>query len=210
MRITGSSRNVVLVRLIRLIPEHRRSLVKELVTFGSVGAFNTAFGMVLFNVFFSLGSLTANTISTAIATCCSFVLNRHVTYRHRARTPLIRELPLFAFLNLIGLGIQLAILHGGSLLFGVDSADRLGQNALRFGSVAVSTVFLLLTYRTFVFKKHPAEAEAALTSIVPVTPDMIEDDLDDDVAEFDLLTEPLEAELQPRREGARAGVNGPR
>ena len=69
----------------------------------------------------SLGNLTANTISTAIATCCSFILNRHITYRHRARTPLIRELPLFAFLNLIGLGIQLAILHGGSLLFGVDA-----------------------------------------------------------------------------------------
>jgi putative flippase GtrA len=180
------------VRLSQIIPEHRRSLVKELVTFGTVGGINTALGQVLFNVFFFTGFLTANTISTGIATFCSFILNRHVTYRHRARTSLRRELPLFIFLNLIGLGIQLAILDGGRRLFHIDSADRFGLNVVRFGGVAVGTVFLLLTYRTFVFKKEPEEAHAALVSVVPAVPAQ---GSTGPHGEFELLTDPLEDEL---------------
>lgn len=196
------------MRLIRFIPEHRRSLVKELITFGLVGGFNTAFGMVLFEVFFALGALTANTISTAIATVGSFVLNRNVTYRHRARTPLRRELPLFALLNLIGLGIQLVVLDGGRRLLHIDSADRLDLSYVRFGSVLVGTVFLLLTYRTFVFKKHPVEAEAAIIGVVPVQVVEDSDALDD--VEFELITEPLEAEMRPVAADAQAGATGPR
>jgi putative flippase GtrA len=178
------------VRLIRFIPERHRSLIKELLTFGMVGGINTALGQILFNVFLGLGALTANSISTAIATGCSFVLNRNITYRHRARTPLRRELPLFAALNLVGLGIQLAIISGGQRIFGVASTDVLEINCIRFGAVAVGTVFLLMTYRTFVFKKKPVEAEAAIVGVVPV--EIVTDDV-----EFELLTDSLEAELEP-------------
>jgi putative flippase GtrA len=187
------------VRLIRLIPEHRRALVKELITFAMVGGFNTAFGQILFNIFLGLGALTANTISTAIATIGSFLLNRNVTYRHRARTQLRRELPLFCLLNLVGLGIQLAILDSGQRIFGVSSSDRLEINLIRFGGVAVGTVFLLLTYRTFVFKKHPVEAEAAVASVAPA--EIVTDDI-----EFELLTEPLEAELITEASDQPAGL----
>lgn len=183
-----------------LIPERHRSLVKELVTFAAVGGVNTALGQILFNVFFGMGALTANTISTAIATVCSFVLNRHITYRHRARTSLRRELPLFVGLNLIGLGIQLGILDGARRIFDLDSADRLGLNIARFGGVAVGTVFLLITYRTLVFKKkaevtvpsqvvHDDEPITPIEAVLGLPPD------DEDDAEFSILTEPLEAEL---------------
>jgi putative flippase GtrA len=175
------------VALIRLIPERHRSLLKELVTFGTVGGINTALGQVMFNHVLTLGALTANTISTAIATVCSFVLNRHVTYRHRQRTSLRRELPMFVALNLIGLFIQLGILAAAKHLFGLQDSDRLELNIARFGGVIVGTVFLLLTYRTFVFKKAPEAPEASEAVLaVPSEPD-------DD--EFQVLTDTLEVEL---------------
>jgi putative flippase GtrA len=192
------------VTLTRLIPERHRGLAKELVTFGAVGGVNTALGQVLFNIFLGLGALTANTISTAIATVCSFILNRHVTYRHRPRTSLRRELPLFALLNLVGLGIQLGILAGARHAFDLQNSDRLELNIARFGGVIVGTVFLLLTYRTFVFKKAPAEqlaaaADAAMIQVpasqitVPTQTTSVEPRDD----EFAVLIEPLEAELLP-------------
>jgi putative flippase GtrA len=173
--------------------------VKEVVTFGTVGAVNTLLGLAIFNLVFTLGALTAQTISTVIATGVSYVLNRHVTYRHRPRTALRRELPLFALFNLIGLGLQLGLLALGRWGFHLNHDDRLGLNLVRFGGVAVGTVFLLLTYRTFVFKNEkldPATA-GALTetievgSILPLQVRLADDD-------FAELTTPLEAELAGR------------
>jgi putative flippase GtrA len=172
------------VTLIRLIPERHRSLVVEIVTFGTVGVINTVLGQVMFNVFFGLGYLTSTTISTAMATVCSYVLNRHVTYRHRPKTSLRRELPLFTALNLIALGMQLAILAGAKHLFDLNSSDRLELNIARFGAVIVCTVFLLITYRTFVFKKAPVEAVTVPAQAVAPAD------------EFAVLTEQLEAELE--------------
>jgi putative flippase GtrA len=199
-----------------LIPERHRSLIVELVTFGTVGLINTALGQVMFNVFFGLGYLVSTTISTAIATVCSFVLNRHITYRHRPRTSLRRELPLFIVLNLIGLGIQLGILAGAKNLFGLNSSDRLELNIARFGAVIVGTVFLLITYRTFVFKKAPAtavalpvQAAAAVVSAhagVVAGPDAAEavaDEFSEEFAdEFPELTEPFAAEFDPADKSA--------
>lgn len=198
--------------LTRLIPERYRSLVKELLTFGTVGGINTILGQVMFNIFLGLGLLTANTISTTIATGCSFVLNRHVTYRHRPRTSLRRELPMFAGLNLIGLGIQLGILDGARDFFDLTSADRLDLNLARFGGVVVGTIFLLLTYRTFVFKAAPAgptanaatpalpePAEAITGAPVPAGPVATIPIQMQDTEEFEFgaLTEPLESEFTP-------------
>jgi putative flippase GtrA len=126
---------------------------------------NTAFGFALFNLLFGMGSLTANAISTAAATGCSFVLNRFITYRHRPRTPLRRELPMFAFINLVGLGIQQGIMALGKVSLDLGASDRLEFNGVRLVATAVGTIFLLLCYRTFVFRKEPAQAP---TSPVPV------------------------------------------
>jgi putative flippase GtrA len=185
-----------------LIPERHRSLIVEIVTFGAVGAINTALGQLLFNIFLHRGALTANTISTAIATVCSFVLNRHVTYRHRPKTALRRELPLFALLNLIGFGIQQAIIAGATHAFNLQTSDRIELNAARFGAVIVGTIFLLLTYRTFVFKKAPAEQVAAAADAAMIPPPAPEPVLEpthvpEMRAEFTAITDGLEDELDP-------------
>jgi putative flippase GtrA len=169
-----------------MVPERHRKLVRELTAFGFAGAINTALGFALFNWLLGLGSLTANALSTAAATGTSFVLNRYVTYRHRPRTSLRRELPLFVFFNLLGLGIQQLIMLGGKVAFGLSDTDRLELNLVRMGSVAVGTVFLLLTYRTFVFKKGPVEAPVSAELPIPV--ELAQE------AEFDELTAPLETE----------------
>jgi putative flippase GtrA len=133
-------------------------LVRELVAFGFAGAVNTGVGFLIFNWLLGMGSLTANAISTACATATSFTLNRYVTYRHRPRTSLRRELPLFVFFNLIGLGLQQLIMATGKWAFNLTESDRLELNMVRVGAVVVGTVFLLLTYRTFVFRKAPEMA----------------------------------------------------
>lgn len=189
------------MRLIHVIPERYRSLLRELTAFGFAGAVNTTLGFLIFNWLLGMGSLTANAISTACATASSFTLNRHVTYRHRPRTSLRRELPLFVFFNLIGLGLQQGIMAGGTWAFGLAETDRLDLNFVRVGAVAIGTVFLLMTYRTFVFKKAPemaadfapevivagdfADAAASGRAAVAVPPS---------VDDFEQLTVPLEAE----------------
>lgn len=181
-------------------------LARELIAFGTAGAINTALGMIVFNIVLGLGAFTASIISTAIATASSYTLNRYVTYRHRPRTALRRELPLFVLFNLIGLGIQLGILKAATDAFSLTNGDRLELNFARFGGVAVGTVFLLITYRTFVFKKAAAEVvpapavttTAVLTgSAVPVqsgTPITRGGQIVDPDAEFAELTGPLEAD----------------
>jgi putative flippase GtrA len=199
VRALRCSRTVGRVRLLRIVPERYRSLVRELVTFGFAGAVNTGLGFLIFNWLLSAGTLvlTANAIATACATGTSFVLNRYVTYRHRPRTSLRRELPLFVFFNLIGLGLQQLIMASGKWIFGLSEADRLELNLIRVGAVAVGTVFLLLTYRTFVFKKAP-EMAIDLAPEVVVAEDLADavaiGHAQDGSAEFDELTDPLEAE----------------
>jgi putative flippase GtrA len=146
-------------------------LVRELVAFGFAGLVNTGLGFLIFNLLLGIGTLTANAISTACATTTSFVLNRHITYRDRPHTALRRELPLFVFFNLIALALQQAIMAGGKWMFGLTEADRLELNVLRVGAVVVGTLFLLLTYRTFVFKKAP-EMAADLAPEVVVAEDL--------------------------------------
>jgi putative flippase GtrA len=210
------------VTLIRIVPERHRKLVRELVTFGAVGAINTLFGQIIFNVLLGLGALTASTISTIIATGLSYVLNRHVTYRHRPRTSLRRELPLFVGFNLIALGLQLGILAVARTIFDLQNSDRLELNIARFGGVAVGTVFLLLTYRTFVFKAEktaPAAQPSVVDTVAALVPSQGGPGLSvvgaEHLDEFAELTDPLEAELvdaesgDPRSRGDQAGVSLP-
>lgn len=168
-----------------MLPERHRKLLRELAAFGFAGAINTMFGLLVFNLLLSLGSYVATVISTAIATASSFLMNRHVTYRSRARTSLRRELPLFITFNLVGLGLQLGVLALARVSFDLADTDRLELNIARFAGIAVGTVFLLLSYRTFVFRPQPAAVEAQ-----PV----IHANSDD----FAELTDPLEAELAER------------
>jgi len=174
------------------MPDRYRKLARELLSFSFAGAVNTAFGFLLFNLLFGLGSLTANAISTAGGTATSFVLNRHITYRHRPRRLLRHELPLFIAVNLIGLGIQQAVMAIAKVMFDLQADDRLEFNLARVVSVIFGTVFLLLSYRYLVFRKAKVQFTP---DIAPISPPVTVAAMTTDSDQFDELTVPLEVEL---------------
>jgi putative flippase GtrA len=158
----------------------RRRLTREVVGFVVVGAVNTVLDFGLFYALISLGPLKANVISTLVATTSSYLMNRYWTYRDRLGSQAMhREYLLFFGFNLVGLGIQEAILgcakYGLGMHEGESSLSLLAFKAL---GVGVAMVFRFWAYRTFVFTSTPAE-RAELT-------------------EFVTLADPVEAELLAR------------
>jgi putative flippase GtrA len=165
----------------------RRRLNREVVGFAAVGAINTVLDFGLFYALISLGPLKANVISTLAATTSSYLMNRYWTYRDRAGGQAVhREYLLFFGFNLVGLGIQEAILGTAKYGLGLHEGDSSLELLLfkAFG-VAVAMVFRFWAYRTFVFTSTPAERA--------------------ELAEFVTLADPVEAELLARLGDAESG-----
>ena len=107
--------------------ERLGGLAQEFAKFGVVGAVNYVIDVAIFNALVT-GSLhhrplTAKAISTAVAATSSYFMNRHWTWRDRARQGLIREYSTFIVLSVVALLITLGclafgeyVLHQNSLL----------------------------------------------------------------------------------------------
>ncbi len=175
------------MRLISRLPQRIRRLTapgkisQEALAFAVVGIVNTVVDFGVYNALISLGALKANAASTLVATTSSYVMNRRWTYRDRPRTALHREYTLFFVFNLIGLGIQEAVLGLAKygLGFGEDNG-RLALNLFKCAGVGVAMVFRFWAYRTFVFRPAPEPAPAAevSASVVPAA-DLAEAELTD-------------------------------
>jgi putative flippase GtrA len=141
-----------------------RLLVHELAKFGIVGAVNTILDFGLANLLylgFGWPSLSAKTASVGVAATSSFFMNRHWTFRHRARTGLRREYTLFFLLN----GVGLLIANGCILVVerGFGKTGALWFNVAQVAGLALGMVFRFATYKRFVFVSHErAAARAAL------------------------------------------------
>ena len=113
-----------------------RLLIHELMKFGTVGAINFFLDVGLFNLFrlevLPHRPVTSKCISATVAAISSYFMNRHWTWRHRARTGLVRELPLFLILTAIGIGITLACLAVSHYVFDLRSvvADNVSANVV--------------------------------------------------------------------------------
>lgn len=127
-------------------------LVRELMKFGTVGAFAFVIDVGLFNVILHATDkpLTSKTISTVVATTVSYVGNRYWTFRRRQRSTVRREYTLFFVLNGIGLLISLACLYVSHYVLGFTSrlADNIAANVIGLG---LATAFRFWSYRRFVF-----------------------------------------------------------
>jgi putative flippase GtrA len=146
------------VPVARPLPQRFRRLARELTAFGLIGVVNMVVDFALFNAFIGLGPLKANILSTVVATTSSYVMNRHWTYRDRPRTALRREYPLFFAVNVVGLGIQEAVLGLAKYGLGFHESDsRIALNLFKFAGLGVAMVFRFWAYRTLVFKR-PAPA----------------------------------------------------
>ena len=88
----------------------------------------------------------------AVAMIVTYLGNRHWTWRGRSADKQHREVALFVFFNLVGMGIAVACLGISHYLFGFDSplADNIAANG--FGLV-LGTAFRFWAYRTHVFRE---------------------------------------------------------
>jgi putative flippase GtrA len=89
-----------------------------------------------------------------VATVFTYAGNRHWTFRHRVRTSVAREYPLFFLLNGVGLGIALACLATSRYILGFSGplADNVSANVV---GLLLGTLFRFWSYRKWVFPAPP-------------------------------------------------------
>ncbi|MHB2021980.1 MAG: GtrA family protein [Mycobacteriales bacterium] len=137
-------------------------LIHELAKFGVVGAaaYVVDVGIADFLHLGSphLGPITSKAISTLVAATGSYFANRHWTWRHRARTGLLREYGVFFGLSLVGLAITEACV--GFTYYVVDLRSALAYNlSANVVGVILGTVFRFWSFKRWVFLEPSAVAE---------------------------------------------------
>ncbi|MCU1692918.1 MAG: GtrA family protein [Frankiales bacterium] len=137
-------------------------VAREAAKFGAVGAVNTVLDIAVLNLLvfgFDLQWLRSKVISTVVAATSSYLMNRHWTFRHRAKQDVRREYVLFFLLNGVGLGISLLVL--GLVRYGFDQDGALAINLANVVGIGLGTLFRFWSYRRFVWTKADAVETAA-------------------------------------------------
>ncbi|NUT38026.1 MAG: GtrA family protein [Hamadaea sp.] len=148
------------MRLVRFLPERFQQLAHEILKFGLVGILNTLINLTVFNVLlFSIadvGRVKANFVATAVATVFAYLMSRYWTFKDRPSDhSTSREFVLFVIFNIIGLGIESALIGGTVYIIGTSSI--VAVNIAKIVGLGLGTVFRFWAYRSFVFR--PAKAE---------------------------------------------------
>ena len=141
-----------------------RALMHEAAKFGIVGAIGFVVDVTVFNLLRFAGNpgllehkpLTAKAISVSVATVVTYLGNRHWTWKERERSGARREVVLFFVLNAVGMAIALGCLAFSHYVLDLTSplADNISANVV---GLALGMIFRFWSYRTFVFRKVPAE-----------------------------------------------------
>lgn len=198
------------MRLVRLLPERWQKFLHEALKFGAVGGVNTVLNYALFNVLvltvLADGQLKATVIATIAATTSSYFMNRHWTFRDRSKSAMRREYSLFFLFNAAGLVIELGVLAIAK--YGLDIHGLLALNLVKTVGLVLGMTFRFWSYRTFVFRAQPVGADHPhhLDPVAEIVEALEETDQpaqatlpvqgrNGKAADFDELTEPLEAEL---------------
>lgn len=195
----------------RLVPlplsgsrERLQKIAGEFAKFGTIGVINTVVNYAVFNALiltiFAHGQLKANVVATVAATTLSYFMNRHWTYRDRPKSALRREYTLFFTFNLAGLVIELGVLALAK--YGLGLTSLLALNVAKTFGLGLGTIFRFWAYRTFVFPVAAVGTTAAPGTAAPTGPAAGSAGRQEPATggveqEFDELTAPLEAELEP-------------
>lgn len=105
-----------------------------------------------------MGALTSVVIGYIVATVVTFLGNRHWAFKHRQGKGLGHETMLFVLLNVVGLGIQEAVV--ATVHYGLHMTDPLSYNVANIVGIGLGTLFRLWSYRKWVFldvNEEPAE-----------------------------------------------------
>jgi putative flippase GtrA len=145
----------VAVNFLRRLSDGWRKLIHEFTKFGIIGLVNTVVDYAIFNALYDIGPLKAQVVATVIAATSSYFMNRHWTFRDRARSGLRREYVLFFLFNGIGLAIALAVL--GVTKYGLGFESQFAGNVAKTVGLVLGTLFRFWSYRRWVFL-HPEDA----------------------------------------------------
>jgi putative flippase GtrA len=138
-------------------------LIHEILKFGIVGGigFVVQLGVTdLLHLKLGVGPLSAILVGYVVATVVTFLGNRHWAFKHRQGKGLQHETLLFVALNVVGLGLQeavVAIVH-----YGLHMTDGLSYNVANIIGILLGTLFRLWSYRKWVFlavEEAPSIAE---------------------------------------------------
>lgn len=154
------------------------ALAREFTKFGIVGLVALVVDIGVFNLLRFAGGegplydkpLSAKVVSVVVATFVSYAGNRYWSFRHRGRTRMRREVPLFFLLNGIAMLIAVACLWVSHYALGLDNAvaDNISANVVGLG---LGTLFRFWSYRRFVFPAIPDDtAEHELAERDAATP----------------------------------------
>lgn len=155
-----------------------RVFLAELSKFGLIGLINTGLDFAILNVLhfaLGVGPLTSKCVSTVIAATTSYLMNRHWTFKSRARSGMRREYTLFFLLNLVGLVIGLVCIGVARYGFNNDSAAAI--NFANLVGLVIGTAFRFWSYRRWVFLAdgHLAVEEVAVVGEVAVAEVAVEE-----------------------------------
>jgi putative flippase GtrA len=156
-----------------------RTFTGEFAKFGTVGLVALVIDIGLFNILRFAGGegplydkpLSAKVVSVIVATVASYFGNRYWSFRHRGRTSVKRELPLFFLLNGIAMLIAVGCLWISHYVLGFDNAiaDNISANVV---GLAAGTAFRFWSYRRFVFpaveQGTSAEELAERDAVTPI------------------------------------------
>jgi putative flippase GtrA len=160
--------NMGLNNLNRVLPKRFHGVSDEVVKFGLIGVLGVVVNLTVFNVLLHTlldnGEVKAKAVATVVATTCAYFLNRHWTYRDRAKSAMRREYTLFLFFNGVGLVIEVAVVWIAK--YGLHQTSDLVFNICTAIGIVLGTVFRFWAYRNHVFKfdADDVEDEPALVS----------------------------------------------
>lgn len=126
---------------------------REVAKFGAVGgvAFVIDNGLYWYLIHGPMtgSEVKARFVSAGIATIFAWVANRYWTFRHRRQPNAARELLMFLFINVIGMGIAAGCVWVAKYMFGVTEPSPLFLVGI-FGTV-LATLVRFIAYRFWVF-----------------------------------------------------------
>ena len=131
---------------------------KKPLIFAVIGAANTLLDIVLLLILSSSGvnRVVANTISTGVAFCFSFFMNRRYTFQSSS-THLVREMVLFILVTLFGLwviqNIIIALLSP-QLAVWFQLSPEVATIGAKLVATAVSLVWNYVLYDKLVFRSR--------------------------------------------------------
>ena len=175
MRMAMSEGTLDQVKYIRDMYARFTVLIHEIAKFGVVGGigFVVQLGVTdTVHLGLGLGALTSVVVGYLIATVVTFLGNRHWAFKHRQGKGLGHETAMFFLLNMVGLGIQEAVV--AFVHYGLHMTDPLSYNVANIVGIGLGTLFRLWSYRKWVFlevNEEPAEvAPTVLPAEMPPPP----------------------------------------